>query len=298
MNTFELLAYDYLNFTEFTGYNFVILGLFAIGIGALKKVDFRMQRGTYFLNSAFVVFGVSIGQCVWFFLPNAIVGDYLFAIVSIDISIWALTAYVLIVLAKARSNDAYGNSGYAALAFIPFASLWLIFTPSKDNNATKMPSLLSGGSAVFIGLVVVIVGRGIEFSVERSIENHLTTNTNFESQVIIGQKYFEYYAKTDGLARALEYYKTLEENTVGEPIDKITILESIETYKDTVTYKFLISDNNITGFTQEQRDTWQGYICNNMSPILEYGAKIVWHYYSATEPTLAYVSADKEVCNK
>jgi hypothetical protein len=297
MNTFELLAYDYMTFAEFTGYNFVIVGLFAIGIGALKKVDFRMQRGTYFLNSAFVVLGVSIGQGIWLFTTNAMVGDYLFAIVSIDISIWALTAYVMIVLAKARSNDAYGNSGYAALAFIPFASLWLIFTPSKDNNATKIPSLLSGGSAVFIGLVVALVGRGIGFSTEYAIENYMVNNTDYESQVIIGQKYLEYYAKTDGLERALEYYKTLEEVSVGEPIDEITILESIEKSKDTLTYKFLISDNSVTGYTQEQKNTWQSYICNNMSPILEYGAKVVWHYYSVTVPTLAYISADKEVCN-
>jgi hypothetical protein len=297
MNTFELLVWQYLSFVEFTGYNFVIIFLFAIGVGALKKVDFRMQRGTYFLNSAFVVFGVSIGQCIWFFLPNSIVGDYVFVIVLIDILIWALTAYVIIVLAKARSNDAYGNSSYAALAFIPFVSLWLIFKPSKDDYTTKMPSLLSGNSAAFIGLVVLVVGRVVGDASEQYIGNQITNNTNFESQVIIGQKFIEYYAKTDGVERALEYYKTLEEPNIGEPIDDITMFKSLEIFKNTMTYKYLISDNSITGFTQEQRDIWQSYICNEMSPILEYGGKIVLHYYSVTVPTLAYVSADKEVCD-
>ena len=297
MSIFELIGFEYFHFSESTGYNFVIIALFAIVTGYLKKVDFRMQRGTFFLNSACVVFGVSIGQCIWFLQADSIVGGYTLAIVLIDISIWALTAYALVVIGKARSNDAYGNPHYAALAFIPIASLWLAFTPSKDNNTYKTPSLLNGGSAVFIGLIVLLVGRGIGLSTERSIEDYLTNNTDNGSQIIIGQKFLEFYAKTDGLERALEYYKSFEEVTVGEPIDEVTMFESLENSEDTLTYKFLISDKSITGYTQEQREIWQSYICNNMSPILDYGATIVWHYYSDSVPMLAYVSANKEVCN-
>ena len=133
----ELLAFDYLTYAENDAYNLPIVYIFAIVFGFIKKVDFRLQRGTYFLNSAFIIFLASIASGIYFLSFDAILNGYLFAIVLLDIIIWAVVAYLFLVIAKARSNDAYGHSRYAVLSFIPLANLWLVFVPSKDEFAPK-----------------------------------------------------------------------------------------------------------------------------------------------------------------
>jgi hypothetical protein len=296
MSTIELLTFDYLTFGENPFYHLLIIIPFAGIIGLFKKVESRMDRGAYFLNTALVVFGASIIQGIWFLSPDAIVGGYTFAIVLAELLIFALIAYAYIVLGKARSNDAYGHSGFVVLAFIPIVSIWLFFKPSKDKNAPKMSSLLSGVSAVIVGLVIYAAGASFSKLLKHSIENHMANNIEYEIQVLIGKKYFEYYAQRDGLEVALKYYKKLEEVEVGKRIDEVTLLSSIETTTDTITYKFLITDDKVAGYTQKQRNIWENYICNNNAELLELGATMVWHYYNEAIPTLAYIVGNKEIC--
>jgi len=294
INPIELIAFDYFEYAENDAYNLPIIYVFAIIFGFIKKVDFRLQRGTYFLNTAFVIFFASIANGIFFLTFDAVVGGYLFAIVSLDIIIWAVTAYFLIVIAKARSNDAYGHSNYAALSFIPIANLWLIFKPSKDDYAPKMTALTSGVTAVIIGIILSISGRGIGLAMVNAMDNYATTTIAQKHGKAIAYKYFQYYAQRDSLTAALEYYKTLD--VIGQQIDEITYLNDIVVEEDKMTYKFLVTDNNITGFTQEKRNEWRDYVCDNNKPLFDVGASMIFHYYSDANPMLAYVIGNSEIC--
>ena len=294
MSLSELLAFDYFIYAENDAYKLPIVYIFAIVFGFIKKVDYRLQRGTYFLNSSFIIFLASISGGIAFLTPNAIVDGYLFEIVLLDIIIFAVVAYLCVVISKARSNDAYGHSRYAALAFIPLANLWLLFTPSKDDFAPKMSALTSGVTAVVIGLVVSVAGRMFSLALVNAMDTYATTTVAQTQGKEIANKYFQYYVQSDGLNAALEYYKTLD--VIGTKIDEITYLNDITIKDDTITYKFLITDNSITGFTQQKRDEWENYVCN-YKVLFDAGANMVWHYYSKSEPMLAYIIGNDEVCS-
>ena len=295
MNSLELFAFDYLTYAENDAYNLPIIYIFAIVFGFIKKVDYRLQRGTYFLNSAFIIFLASIASGIYFLSFDAIVGGYSFMIALLDIIIWALIAYLLVVICKARSNDAYGHSRYAALGFIPLANLWLLLTPSKDDFAPKMTALTSGVTAVVIGLVVSVAGRGFGLALVNAMDTYATTIVAQKQGKEIASKYFQYYSQRDGLNAGLEYYKTLD--VIGQKIDEITYLNDITIEDDTITYKFLITDNSITGFTQQRRDEWENFVCNNNQVVFDAGANLVLHYYSKSEPMLAYIIGNDEVCS-
>ena len=68
---------------------------------------------------------------------------------------------------------------------------------------------------------------------------------------------------------ALEYQKTLD--VIGQQIDEITYLDDIVIEDETITYKFLITDNSITSFTQQRRDEWENYICNSNKVLIDAG---------------------------
>lgn len=295
LSFFELVALHYFTYAENDAYNLPIIYLFAIIFGITTKVNYRLQRGTYFLNSAFIVFLSSVSGGIFFLSFHALVNGYLFLIILLDIIIWAVAGYLFVIVAKARSNDAYGHSRYAALAFIPFANLWLLFTPSKDEFAPKMTALTSGVAAVLIGLIVTIAGRGLGVAIASSMDTHINTTVMPKYGNEISEKYFNYYAQSQSVNAALEYRKSLE--TIGQQIDNITYLNDIIIEDNSITYKFLITDNAITGFTQEQRDAWESYICDNSKMLFEWDASMVFHYYSEAEPLLAYIIGNDEVCS-
>ena len=296
MDYFENLAMGYLEFgQDIEQYNLLIMYAAALCIGMVKKVEHRMQRGTYFLNCALIIAAGSLSQVMWFLTASAIADNYLSVLVAADILVWIVSAYALIIVTKARSNDAYGHARYAALGFIPIANLWLLFTPSKDDFNVKLPALLTGGAAVILGLVISVGGRGFGIAIQQSIENYVANSTNYETSVKIGDRWMSYYISMGELEEAMLFLK--ESEGVGSKIDEITILQDIVIDGDTMEYQFRITDNSITGFTQEQRNTWENYVCDSYEVLINGGAMIIWHYYSNTQPILARIIGNSEVCS-
>lgn len=295
MDFFENLAIGYIEFAEdIEAYNFVIVYASALVIGMFKTVNYRMQRGTYFLNTALIVLAVSVAQLIWFLVAPAIANGFLSILVIVDITVWILSAYALIIVAKARSNDAYGHARYAALGFIPIANFWLLFTPSKDDFTVKLPSFLTGGTAVFLGLIISVGGRGLGNGIQNSIEDYVANNTNYETAIKISDRWMSYYISSGDIEEAILFLKSSED--IGGKIDEITILKEINVESDIMEYRFEITDKSVTGFTQQQRNLWEDYICNNYTILIDGGATIIWHYYSAKEPVLARIIGNNEVC--
>jgi hypothetical protein len=298
MNPIELIAFDYLLFAQGKeSYAYLIIIIFATLIGLLNKVDFRMQRGTMFLNVALVFLGSTLlGTLFWSLVPSAIASGYLFLLVTIEIFIFAIVAYAFIIIGKARSNDICGHSNYVAFILIPFAYIWLQFTPSKDKMIVEIPAFLNGVKAVFIAFIVYAIAIGHSLDIEQSAQS-FSDKIDSKTQELIRIKYFEYYAKRKGIEYALEYYKTLDKELIGKEIDKI-IVTDIDTEKNQLTYTLKVNNNEITGFTHTKEHIWTQNICDTYSGIWQLGAKVTWHFYNEKVPTLAYVSADTKTCGK
>lgn len=295
MSFIENLAMDYLVLAGNAGYNVLIVYATALCVGLVKTVGFRLQRGTYFLNCALIIFAGSLTQMIWFIAAPAIANGFVSVLVLVDITVWVVSGYAYVVVAKARSNDAYGHARYAALSFIPIANLWLLFTPSKDKFKVTLPTLLSGGTAVVLGLVISVAGRGIGIGIQNSVEDYVASHLSYETSTKLNDKWISYYISNNDIERAILFLKSGE--SVGSNIDELTVLEDIEVRNETMEYRFRILDTSITGFTQEQRNTWENYICNNYTILIDAGAMIVWHYYSSSEPVLARIIGNSEVCS-
>ena len=296
MEFLENAAMSYLVFaSEYEGYNLLIVYFSALCFGLVKPVGFRLQRGTYFLNSALIILAGSLSQMIWFIAAPAIANNFISVLVLIDIGAWIASGYAFVVIAKARSNDAYGHARYAALAFIPIANLWLLFTPSKDKFTLKLSPLLTGGTAVILGLVLSVAGRGLAIGIQNSIEDYVADNTTYETSTKINERWISYYISNGDIEEAILFLKSGE--SIGSKIDELTILEDIEVRNETMEYRFRILDTSITGFSQQQRNTWENYVCNNYPQMIDAGAMIVWHYYSSSEPVLARIIGNSEVCS-
>ena len=276
-------------------YNLLIAYAAALCIGMVKNVEHRMQRGTYFLNFSLIIAASSLSQVIWFLSPSAMADNYLSVIVVTDILVWIASGYALIIITKARSNDAYGHARYAALGFIPFANLWLLFTPSKDDFTVKLPALLTGGTAVVLGLVLSVGGRGFGISMQQALDNYIANSTPYETSVKVTERWMSYYISIDEIEEGMLFLKELE--GVGSKIDDITTLQDIIIGDETMEYQFRITDNSVTTIAQQQRNTWENYICDNYEVLINGGATIIWHYYSDTQPALARIVVNSEVCS-
>lgn len=295
MNFVENLSIHYLNFAEqIPGYNFIFIILFAGILGWFIPVNTRMQRGTYFLNSSIILFGSALAQLIWLYILQAIAHGFLFILVTLDIIAWGIVAYALVIISKARSNDAYGHARYAAAGFIPIANLWLLFTPPKDKNYPPMAPILSGGTAVFLGLIIAVGGRGVTASIENAMNTSVRQAITPEMRTKITNRWISFKLENEGLPGAFEYLKSLE--NIGGKIGEGTILKGVDIADRTLTYQFLITDNAITGFSKEQLNIWQEYVCSSNQEIYTNGGSIIFNYYSASQPVLARIIGNSEVC--
>lgn len=297
MSYVEYLAFKYSTLSETFSYSYLIIILAALVFGYIKKVDNRMQRGTYFLNSAIVVFFVSISQAIWIFSVEAATGGYLAVLVALDIAAWVTAGYWTMTIAKARSNDAFGHSRFAALGFIPIANLWLLFTPSKEQQPYALPnsSYLGGVTAVIIGLVIIGVSRGATVTVDRAIQDQITLAAQSEKAMGLTEVYFNYYAMDEGLKAGLEYLASLE--TLGKHTNGETSMERIDVGDNNIVYRNRIIDDSVTATNSAWEENIRNYFCTNYKFVLEAGGSIQFDMFTNRNGTITMITASKETCN-
>lgn len=296
MDSLENLAMYYLVFAEEFEklYSVLIMYGSALFFGLVKSVTFRMQRSTYILNLGLIVFAVSVTQLLWLLLIPAISGNFLSVLVLIDIIVLILAGYAYVVIAKARSNDAYGHTRYAWLAFVPFAALWLWFKPSKGIFIAKMPKIFTGVTAVILGIVLSITGRGIGFGLEHFFNDYVASNTSNEEANKVYNRYVSHYILKGDFEEAMIFTRNWE--PIGAQIDEITILQYVDVSNMTMVYGYRVTDEKLTGMTQEHKIKLTGIICDTYTKLLDADVTIVWQYFSKSKPDIARVVGNSEVC--
>lgn len=293
MSWIEELAFRYVQLAEFPLYNFVFIYISAAVTGWIKPVDSLMQRSTYFLNTALVALAATIGQLIWLQSIDAMASGYLIVLVVLDILIWFAAGYFYVLIAKARSNDGYGHARFAVLAFIPLANLWLLFKPSQTSYAPKLPWYLSGVGAVMLAFVVSGVARGAGVAIEQSVAASSARVTP-EDASVIRDKYFDFYARTDGISAALEYLKSLE--PVGQKIDEITFSESVDVSGSELRYRMRITDESVTSFNSKWANQVRTQLCDQFDFVRSHGGVVIFEYFSATRGTLVEIIASDQTC--
>lgn len=145
------------------GYGLVILGGIIGGITYRSTTEIR--RAHYFALSGLIYLSIA---CVTFsgmaFIVQSLAGGFFWMVVAAEMLASVVGGFFIARIAADRSRDAFGHGKAAALAFIPLANFWLLFTPSKHepsvNRSPAIP-LLTGRLGVLSGFVMLGAGIGL-----------------------------------------------------------------------------------------------------------------------------------------
>lgn len=267
---------------------FVLVGALVAGFSSNSQN--RMKRGAYFLNNSFIVLGLTLSGIIWLASTPALIGGYLWIIVLASVVMSMVAGYFFGLIAMARSRDAYGSNGYAILAFIPIANLWLLFTGSKAvDTAVEQKAGFSGGVAsVLVGLFLLALSGAASEMIEQSALDYAADPQNEASSI-------EAMVHTMGLGGTLQ----LVAREVRPPlyVDEITTLARIEAYDRELSRTYLISDENIS-LSENFRARITASICGYQAflPLLEAGAIIRDQYLTTSGRDLGMVSTSMSDC--
>jgi hypothetical protein len=274
----------------------LILCVLSLIIGVTFTVEKKIGRGSYFLYTMLIGLFLAIKNIVWVTSALALANNFLSLLVLSDILVLFIAAYFLVITAKSRSNDIYGHSRYAILAFIPIGNLWLIFGNSKDKKDTDK-SLLNGVLAALIGILVLVTTIIASISINSFVvdENRMKF-INDDDRKKIRNRFFSYHLHFGNITDALNYLKSLETDIIGTKIDNITIVESVEVYDDTIVYQYFITDDTINAFTQTWKDNLVNTLCTDFKQIITNNGKFLYNYRSNKVSEIENVFVDEKAC--
>jgi hypothetical protein len=153
-------------------------------------------------------------------------GGYLWLLMAISIGASIISGFFYGRIAMARSRDAYGHGRMAVLAFIPFANLWLLSTPSKNavsaNRVTTIP-ILTGGLGVLVGFAMQIAAVAISNAVKQEATRMVD---RARTEPVSQQAGIEFMVRSEGLDKTLRLMAAGAQTPIT--IDKVTTLARIE----------------------------------------------------------------------
>ena len=222
MELIENLAVGFATAVEANGNIYVlILCVLSLIIGVTFTVERKIGRGSYFFYTMLIGLFLTIKDIVWVTSALALANNFLSLLVLSDFLVLFIAAYMLVIIAKSRSNDIYGHSRYAILAFIPIGNLWLIFGNSKDKKETDK-FILNGVLAALIGILLLVTTIIASISINNFVvdENRLKFVNN-DDRKKVRNRLFSYHLQFGTITDALNYLKSLETDTIGTKIDNM-----------------------------------------------------------------------------
>jgi hypothetical protein len=224
----EEWAHEYVNQTQGNlhalDYGLTILGGVIAGITNRSRSE--ITRAPYFAYSAAIFFLVSAAQIVWLQSVPAVLGGYLWVLMALSVGATIIGGFFYGKIAMARSRDAYGHGRMAALAFIPFANLWLLLTPSKNTlSPQRIPAvpLVRGGWGVILGFVLLAAGKALTAFLEHEADRLVS---QAESDPLSQERSIEILVRTRGLEEALHLMAAQAQLPIR--VDEVTTLSRIE----------------------------------------------------------------------
>lgn len=133
----------------------------------LLEVRSRMRRTIYFLWVTVLLLMSALIQAAWLRLPVANQSGYFAVFCVAVLALWVPVGILAWRVAAARSNDGWGDTRRAWLAFVPFGVLWLILKPGQARWDWVPTRRERAGKAagdllvVVLGVFVIVGARGL-----------------------------------------------------------------------------------------------------------------------------------------
>ena len=276
----------------------IYVGLFAVGaiIAAIvSRSRVEITRAAHFAYLALLTFLVYAVQIVWLQWIPAATGGYLWVLTAISFATSVAGGYFSCCIAMARSRDAYGHGRMAFLAFIPFASFWLWFTPSKNEASANRNStipLFSGGLGVLTGFVLLAATWGVAGFLHvqnRTIEQQAQTEPR-SMQVLI-----EIMIRSKGLEETLRLVAAETQTPIA--VDEVTTLARIEAAGRQLRRTYLV-DREGMKITEKFRTRIRDSICafSAFHPILRAGGTVREVYVERSGREIGAVIVTRAEC--
>ena len=174
----ENIAINLLNLKEeelrALGFAFMVVG--AIIAALTTNSSSMIERAPYFAYSALLYFTVSCAQSIWLLSQSAIAGGYLWVLTVVGFAISMAAGHVYCRMAMARSRDVHGHGRMAFLAFVPFANLWLLLTPSNSMATVgREPTqpLFTGVLGVLFGIFLLFAAGYVSVHIDRKVAQQI-----------------------------------------------------------------------------------------------------------------------------
>lgn len=264
-----VLDYITMDEAQMRAFHFAVAIVGGLVGGFLIRIDWEMRRAAYFAAGATILGLTALLQAVWLGTEAAILGGFLGLFVAIDVAASLAAGFFTALIAKARSQNAFGTRGYAWAAFVPFLNLVLLLKSARK----EAPPVGEGyNSALY---VTWAVGALLVYVVFSAV---LMERLNAQNEAI--------FADADRSA-AVELAMTGVEGTLDQMVaevtvpmrlDAVTVATKIE--RDGRTLRF-VYDLDADSLPADHRRGVENHFCTDTAfrPLLRAGAAIELVYY-------------------
>ena len=294
----EELAFRYVNTSEI-GLQAIAVGVIIVGFVVAvvaTRSESELPRAPHFAFFGLLVLLLGAVQFVWLASMQAMTGGFLWLLISIDIISKFAFGYFIGIISMARSRDAFGHAGYAALVLIPIANLVLFFKSSKlEASTNRIPTipLLTGGLGVFTGSVLLVATAILSLALETQGERMAEQIQNDPS---LQAASVNALIRSEGLEGAIA--QLAAEVTVPMQVDEITTLTEVEA--DATTLRFIYAIDAKGGNLVDGRGEYLTHnTCTDegMQPVLSSGGALEHVFYLTDGPEIERVRVTQERCS-
>jgi hypothetical protein len=250
-----------------------------------------MHRAEYVFVLALLYFVPRVTSAGWLLSEVAIVNGVYAALTFAIFFMVAVVGFFNGRAAQARSVSAYGDTGHAWMAVVPFANLALAFgEPQERFSQEKSVSNLGTNTYVVLGFAIFIVLRLIATEIENRIDTQvaeMVPSPEFQAAS------FDIQVEAYGLQKVLH---DMAAGSAPTQIDETTLLKGVQSQNDRLIYTYVLDGTTID--TASVDEAVGKALCDDpsMRIWMKAGATVVFRYETTEGEAMAEVSRSYDQC--
>ena len=200
-------------------------------------------------------------------------GGYLWALVAFDTVSTFLIGYIFVIIAMARSRDAFGHGRFAVFGFIPIANLVLFLRHSifpAEEMRVPMPRFMTGWFGVISGFTMLALAGLFVVSLNEIVSLGLA---NDKTDPVAARLQMEALIRANGLEATLNMLASGPAPPTAK--DDIAVLTRLSANGTQLQRIYVVASEKFA-LADEYRKSIEHLICNSdlFEPLLKAGASV------------------------
>lgn len=274
-----------------------LIGVLMFLIGFFTALWFKrpairpLHRAEYFFVLVLLYFVPAVTSAGWLLSEVAIVNGVYAALTFAIFFVVSVVGFFNGRAAQARSVSAYGNTGHAWMAVVPFANLALVFGEPQERFQQERPGLnLVTSTYVVLGITIFIVARLLATEIERLVDAQVA---EMEPSPEFVEASFNIQVEAYGLQKVLH---DMAAGSAPTQIDETTLLKGVQNQNDRLIYTYVLDGTTID--TASVDEAVGKALCDdpNIRVWMKAGATVVFRYETTEGEAMAEVSRSYDRC--